>query len=290
MRPRRSYTFGLCLLAVLLLASPATTYGLKAKSSEPKRELSLRPKSPAQRSRSLRYPWDGQLVRGMSLAESTFVRHLPESVSAGRFYGTWQLVQLLGRGARRVAQRFPGARLTIGELSSRAGGDIHGHRSHESGRDADLGFYRRRSDGSVYTGNQKFVELDAHGRGLAPNGGLRFDAVRNWELIAKLVSDDDARVQFIFVARGLRQLLLQAAVKRKAPAALIERAGAVMIEPGHGNPHRSHFHVRIYCPPTDRPLCRDVAPFWGWYPGAPAPTQLATTASAIPLGPLAIAP
>lgn len=285
---RRSYTIGLCLLSVLLLVSPATTHGLKAKPPELKRELSLRPKSAAQRSRSVRFPWDGQLVRGMAIGESTFVRHLPECVTSGRFFGTWQLVQLLGRGARRVAQRFPGAKLTVGELSSRVGGDIDGHRSHESGRDADVGFYMRRSDGSVYTGNQKFVEFDANGRGLAPNGGLRFDAVRNWELVSKLVSDDDARVQFIFVARGLRQLLLQAAVKRKASPELIERAGAVMVEPGHGNPHRSHFHVRIYCPPTDRPGCRDVGPFWGWYPGVPAATQLATAAAAAPLGPLTI--
>lgn len=287
MRSRRSYTFGLCLLSVLLLAAPATTYGLKAKS-EPKREISLRPKSAGQRSRSVRYPWDGQLVRGMALGESTFVRHLPENAGTGRFYGTWQLVQLLARGARRVASHFPGARLTIGELSSKAGGDIDGHRSHESGRDADVGFYMRRSDGSVYTGNYKFVEFDANGRGLAPNGGLRFDAPRNWELVSKLISDDDARVQFIFVARGIRQLLLHTAAKRKASPELIARAGAVMVEPGHGNPHRSHFHVRIYCPPTDRPVCRDVAPFWGWYPGTPAAAQIASAGTPAPLVPLTV--
>ena len=288
MGSRRSYSYGLCLLSVLLLVSPATTYGLKAKSTEPKREISLRPKSPAQRSRSVRYPWDGQLVRGMALGESTFVRHLPDDAASGRFYGTWQLVQLLSRGARRVAQRFPGARLTIGELSSKVGGDIDGHRSHESGRDADVGFYMRRSDGSVYSGNHKFVEFDANGRGLAPNGRLRFDAARNWELVSKLVSDGDARVQYIFVSRGLRQLLLNTAVKRKASPDLIERAGAVMVEPGHGNPHRSHFHVRIYCPPTDRPVCRDVAPFWTWYPGAPPVTQVAMTSTSAPLAPLAV--
>jgi penicillin-insensitive murein endopeptidase len=287
MRLRRTYTLGLCLLAVLLLLSPATTYGLKDKSPE-QREISLRPRAAAQRSRSVRYPWDGQLVRGMSLGESKFVRHLPENAPTGRFYGTWQLVQLLARGSRRVAARFPGARLTIGELSSKAGGDIDGHRSHESGRDADVGFYMRRSDGSLYTGNEKFVEFDANGRGLAPNGGLRFDAPRNWELISKLVSDDDARVQFIFVARGLRQLLLQTAAKRKASAEIIERAAAVMVEPGHGNPHRSHFHVRIYCPPTDRPVCRDVAPFYAWYPGTPPVVPVVAAASTAPLAPLGI--
>ena len=112
MRLRRSLTFALCLLSLLLLASPATTYGLKPKA--PEREISLRPKSAGLRSRSVRLPWDGQLVRGVELSESRFVRHLPECVTSGRFFGTWQLVQLLARGSRRVAARYPGVKLTVG--------------------------------------------------------------------------------------------------------------------------------------------------------------------------------
>jgi penicillin-insensitive murein endopeptidase len=266
---RHVYIEGLLLgTFVLLLIAPDVSYGRKQLSPSGQ-ELSLKPKSASVASRSVNLPWDGSLVRGLAVRESKVLRHLPECAKDHRFYGTWQLVQLVQRAALHVARRFSGAQLTIGELSGRQGGDINGHRSHESGRDADVGFYIQNSDGSPRLSAEKFVEFDHNGRGLAPNGGLRFDAARNWELVSKLISDDDARVQFVFVARGLQQLLLKAAVRRKASPELIGRATSVMVEPTHGNPHRSHFHVRIYCPPTDRPLCRDVSPYWPWYPGTP---------------------
>jgi penicillin-insensitive murein endopeptidase len=251
----------LCLLACALIAAPAVTRG----ASPVAKELSLRP-APARVSRSVGYAWDGRLVRGLLVQESKYLRYLPESAPAGRFYGTWQLVQLLQRAARRVWSRAPGARLTIGELSGKEGGDIGGHRSHESGRDADVSFYMMQRDHRPHDGFA-FSEFDAFGRGLAPHGDLRFDVARNWQLVAKLVDDSDARVQYIFVAHSIRQLLLSEAVRRKADPSVIARAASVLIEPAHGNPHRSHFHVRIYCPLSDRPACVDVAPFWSWYPG-----------------------
>ncbi len=260
---RRTRTTLLCVLACAMFASPAATQGpLRAKSAT---EVSLRP-PPGMRSHSLRFPWDGQLLRGMRLKESQYVRYVPEYVPTGRFYGTWELVQLLERGARRVAFRLPGSKLSMGELSSERGGDIGGHRSHESGRDADVGFFMTDAQGKPYAG-QSFAEFDANGRGLWPNGGLRFDDARNWELVSKLVSDADARVQYIFCAHVLRQRLLQEAAHRGANAELIARAASLLVEPAHGNPHRSHFHVRVYCAPADRPLCKDVAPYWPWYPG-----------------------
>jgi penicillin-insensitive murein DD-endopeptidase len=207
-------------------------------------------------------------MRGMRLKESAYVRHVDEYVAGARFYGTWELVQVLERGARRVAFRLPGSKLSVGELSSEHGGDVNGHNSHESGRDVDIGFYMTTADGRPYEAGS-FAEFDARGRGLAPNGGLRFDDARNWELVSKLVTDPDARVQYIFVARTLRQRLLNEAARRGAPKETLERAAAVLVQPAHGHAHRNHFHVRIYCAPADRPLCRDVGPYWSWYPGAP---------------------
>lgn len=221
------------------------------------------------RSRSVNYPWDGQLKNGQKVRESKFIRYIPEDVPAGRFFGTTQMVNLIERAARRVASKYPGAKLSVGELSSAQGGDIAGHRSHESGRDADIGFYVKGSDGKPFN-YQANVPFSAAGRGSdahVADANLRFDDARNWELVARLLSDPDARVQYIFVARVIKARLLRQAVRRKASAQTIERAETVMVEPARGNPHRSHFHVRIYCAPSDRPMCRDLAPFWAWYPG-----------------------
>jgi penicillin-insensitive murein endopeptidase len=270
--PRTSVArFGLGLLSVVCLLGAlrpiaAATPGMSGIAAAAA-EISLRP-PPGLRSRSLRFAWDGKLERGLQLHESEYVRYVGEYAAKGNFYGTWELVQLLERAARRVAFRLPGAKLSIGELSREAGGRIDGHRSHESGRDVDVGFYLTRADGSAYY-TYAFAEMDARGRGLPPNQYLRFDDGRNWELVSKLLADGDARVQYVFVASHLRQRLLDEAVRRNAPTAVIERAKVALVQPVHGNPHRSHFHVRIYCAPADRGVCEDRAPFWPWYPGTP---------------------
>jgi penicillin-insensitive murein endopeptidase len=163
---------------------------------------------------------------------------------------------------------LPGAKLSVGELSRPEGGEIDGHGSHESGRDADLSFYMSDWRGSPFT-PWAFAAFEADGIARAPNAGLRFDDARNWELVARLVGDPDARVQFIFVSNPIRRRLLEEARRRRAPRSVVERAATVMVQPTHGHPHRNHFHVRIYCAPADRPSCRDRAPYWPWYPGTP---------------------
>jgi penicillin-insensitive murein endopeptidase len=221
------------------------------------------------RSRSVGLPWNGKLTRGVRLEPSRTIRHVTEYARAGdNFYGTWELVQLIQRAAHRVSVRFPGAKLSAGELSARAGGNLGGHASHENGRDADLGFYMRDAAGRPYE-PFAFANFDARGQALAPNQGLSFDLERNWELVARLVADGDARVQYIFVAPAIRALLLAQGKLVGAPRAVLERAARVMVRPSEKHAHGNHFHVRIYCSPADRPKCRDRAPFWPWYSGSP---------------------
>ena len=216
-------------------------------------------------SRSLGLPWRGRLRNGVKLEESTYVRYTGEYAPRGNFWGTWELVQLLERAAYRVSRRVPGAKLSVGELSAQEGGDIADHGSHENGRDADIAFYMLDGRGRPVE-PFAFADFGADGMARAPNEGLRFDDARNWELVAKLVADGDARVQFIFVASDIERRLLAEGARRGAPGVVLSRAEAVMVQPS-GHPHRNHFHVRIYCSPSDRPACRDVAPFHPWYPG-----------------------
>lgn len=259
---RSLVTGGLTAVAVTLLCAAAAP----ARAVRPG-EIDLRPPV-GMRSRSVDYAWEGGLHRGMRLRQSEYVHHVGEYTPRGNFYGTWELVQLLERAARRVAFRIPGARLSVGELSAPGGGRIPGHRSHQSGRDVDVAFYTTTADGQPYHG-YAFAEFDGSGVGRPPNQMLRFDDARNWELVQKLVTDGEARVQYIFVGRGLRARLLAYARATGASRGAIERAAAVMTQPATGHPHRNHFHVRIYCPPADRPRCRDQGPYWPWYPGEP---------------------
>jgi penicillin-insensitive murein endopeptidase len=220
-----------------------------------------------ERTISIGFAWSGRLQRGAHLAESRHVRYVGEYAAADHHYGTGELVDLIERAAARVSQRIPGARLSVGELSARGGGPIPGHRSHENGRDADIGFYMLDARGRPYEA-YAFASFDANGVGTGPNRMLRFDDARNWELIARLVTDPDARVQHVFVSNALERRLLREGQRRRAPRVVLDRAAAVMGQPS-GHPHRNHFHVRIYCSPGDRARCRDRAPYHAWYPGSP---------------------
>ncbi|MEM9071629.1 MAG: penicillin-insensitive murein endopeptidase [Myxococcota bacterium] len=219
------------------------------------------------RSRSQGFPFQGRLLNGVRLRESRFVRYVPEYAAAGNHYGTWELVQLIERAAYRVTRRVREggrAKLSVGELSRERGRRIPGHASHQNGRDVDLAFYMLDARGRPYE-PYAFAEFDAEGRGTGANRNLTFDDARNWELVAKLVADGDARVQYIFVANHLKRRLLREGRRRRAPRVVLDRAARALVQPATGHRHANHFHVRIYCSPSARPACRDRAPFHPWH-------------------------
>lgn len=222
------------------------------------------------RSSSLGYPFRGALRDGVRVVDGPYVDLVDEYADEGHFYGTWELVQLVERAAWRVHRRAPGARLGVGELSRRGGGPLTGHGSHQAGRDVDLSFYIVDGGGRPFEPHA-FARFRGDGTARPPNEGLRFDDIRNWELVAKLVADGDARVQFIFVAHEIKRRLLRIGRARRAPPAVLARAEQVMVQPRRAQPHDDHFHVRIYCSPGDRPRCQDRGPFHPWYPGTPPP-------------------
>ncbi len=253
-------------LALLYTVVSLATFHARARASNPG-SPSLRP-PPELRSLSLRYPWRGHLERGVQVPESDRIRYVDEYREHQRFFGTWQLAQLVERGAQRVADTHPGARLALGELSAEHGGAIAGHRSHRNGRDVDIGFYLL-DDESKPAVAPTFVRMRASGRGRYAGQRYHFDDARNWALLTKLLDDQAARVQYIFVSRAMQHRLLAQAAAEGAPDWLVARAKTVMFEPTHGNRHQSHFHVRIYCPEQDRPLCKDRPPYYPWYEGPP---------------------
>ncbi|MGD8859688.1 MAG: penicillin-insensitive murein endopeptidase [Myxococcales bacterium] len=216
---------------------------------------------------SIGTPRDGALRGGRLLREDHQIRYLARYAESGNFWGIDALVGALRRGARAVSTRWPGSRLSVGELSARRGGFLRGHRSHRSGRDADIGFYARDERG-------RFARLSrflGFGRYTPLSGGtrVRFDDARNWALVKALLSDPEARVQYLFVSRPIRARLLAHAHRRGDDDALLRRAAAVMLEPVRAEPHDDHFHLRIYCPQQHRDRCQDAAPYWPWYDGTP---------------------
>ena len=250
----------------------------RGRASERDRRAAATPLPPGDgTSRSIGRANRGRLEHGVELVESANVRYKAPSTE-GR-WGTAEMVGSLERAAAHVAATLPGARLTLGDIARPRGGRITPHRSHRNGRDVDVGFYYVDDAGTPVV-EDRFVTVlrdgTAHDRGRV----MRFDDARNWELIASLVSDAEAPVQYIFVSNVVRARLLAAAAERGAPADVVERAATVMMQPRRGSPHRDHFHVRVYCAPTDRPACVDEPPYYAWYPGVPANGRIALAPSA----------
>jgi penicillin-insensitive murein endopeptidase len=119
-----------------------------------------------------------------------------------------------------------------------------------------------------------FYAFDRRGvsvRSDAPAGGpprelAFFDVARNWALVRELVLDEQALVQWIFCADGVKaQLLAYGAAHEPNPQALV-RAAYVLHQPSRGRIHDDHFHIRIGCSAQDRMTgCVDPGPVWPWF-------------------------
>lgn len=214
--------------------------------------------------------------------------HLARSARReGQAYGSSALSGLLQRAAATVARDHPGSMIQLGDASRSSGGWIHGHRSHRSGRDVDILFFAAAPSGRPIA-SPGLVRYDRHGVGLWDDTVYRFDAARNWALVKALLEDDRARVQWIFVSRGLKALLLEHALLRGEDPALVAAAAHVLHQPGDSGLHDDHFHVRIFCSSEERALaCRDHPPVWIWNekgldgPPLPAVTDEALVAAAL---------
>jgi penicillin-insensitive murein endopeptidase len=196
--------------------------------------------------RSVGSPTQGHLIGGEHLTESEALRIVPSDTAGDVRWGLAPLVSMIERGSRAVRKQFPDAVLSVGHLSREGGGDLDQHRSHESGRDADVGFYVR-----SYTGRPLMPShlVAFRGDGTAPSWpGAYFDDARNWTLVSSFCNDPQARVTHIFIAAPLRARLLAYAERIGAAAHTRMRAAELMQQPHGTLPHDDHFHVRIACP------------------------------------------
>lgn len=250
-------------VALAAVTFAAAVWGRVAPVRAGSREEGRRPVS-----RSIGWTSRGLLLGGAEVTESALVRHPEGDQERGWFWGTTELVSLVHHVASRVDEAVPGGpRLQVGELSRKGGGDIPGHRSHENGRDVDLGFYFIDRRGEPIE-TDSFVPVRWHGKAAYRGKRIRFDDERNWRLVEALLSQTEVPVQYIFTHPTIRKRLLRTAHRLRAPAEIRERVKRVMLRAGTSNPHRNHFHVRVYCDPDDVPGCRDRGVVWKWVPDA----------------------
>ncbi|MFO0567667.1 MAG: penicillin-insensitive murein endopeptidase [Polyangiaceae bacterium] len=237
------------LALALALSAPIVAYA-RPEQSLPKR-FTQAPFSLM--SLTIGHPNDGYQIRAKRLRKSKHVNI--KSGSGDHSYGHPALVLMLGRSAKEIAKSAPGSVMLVGDLSRKAGGPLSGHRSHQSGRDADVGFYVLDEAGKPVTPD-KFVTFGGDGKA-TDGSGYSFDDRRNWLLVQSWVRDKRAGLSHIFVSRALRARLLGYAAKQPAFQKYVTEVAALLKQPEDATPHDDHFHVRVSCPKDQAEICRE---------------------------------
>ena len=194
-------------------------------------------------------PNNGHLVGAARLRGGKALRQR----EGGHSWGLPQLVHMLQHTATEVARKHRGSQMFVGDLSGRTGGHLDRHSSHQSGRDADVGFYVMNSRGKPMA-VKRFIPFDDAGNARdAP--GVRFDEARNWTMVEAMLKDDRASVRYMFITNALRGKLLAYAAKKHVARELIDRAATAMMSPHDADLHDDHVHVRIACPESMHEVC-----------------------------------
>jgi murein endopeptidase len=181
---------------------------------------------------SIGTPQSGALLHPIALDAS---KHI--NTRSGRNFGTQTLVDVVEQAMAHVHRSHPETpRLYIGDLSDHDGGHLGQHVSHQSGRDADISYFR---DGPLHKEDR-----------LVPTKPEELDLYRTWTLIVFLL--DRSEVQAIYSDTALIKSLHEHA--RSIGHTEVELArwfGPKVGDPYSGSKlrhtkgHTTHFHLRV---------------------------------------------
>lgn len=182
-------------------------------------------------SASIGTPTRGALWGGVELLPSDGIER-----AGGYPWGTETVVRSIERAVREVRRCFPGTpRLHVGDISRKEGGWLRPHRSHQSGLDADVGYY-------YVSGPAWFRHADAS----------TLDRPRTWALLRALV--DGGNVEMIFIDTSVQRLLREhaEAIGEEQPVvdAFFPRSPGTRHQAilQHARGHGTHLHVRFRDP------------------------------------------
>jgi LysM repeat protein len=153
-------------------------------------------------------------------------------------WGTSKTIRALQTAIAAYKTRMPGGpKVNIGDISKRGGGKFKPHRSHQHGRDVDIGYVLEGDD------SKQTRFRAAHDKNL--------DVARTWRLIMSLIDTDE--VVYVFVDYKIQELLYEyARDKRGASEEFLDEIFQYPRGRGrshgiirHWKGHTNHFHVRF---------------------------------------------
>jgi len=179
---------------------------------------------------SLGFPSGGILLNGRQMTSCD----MWEVVNPAESWGTEETVSFIETAIHTVNALYPDTPpLHIGDISTDDGGRLNRHKTHQCGRDADLGFYFK--DGW---------------RQWRARGSLRnLDLARNWALVRALVVHTD--VEAILLDRRIQKILYDYAVSIGEDQDWLREVfqcprGSTQSIVRHVPKHADHYHVRFF--------------------------------------------
>ncbi|NOK10293.1 LysM peptidoglycan-binding domain-containing protein [Corallococcus exercitus] len=164
-------------------------------------------------------------------------------------YGTQETVDYVAAAIHAVRAQYPNApTLRVNRLSTKDGGYLRPHKSHQNGRDVDLGFYYPTAEPVRERERERYI-----------------DVAMNWALVRSLVVNTD--VQMILVDKRVQKVLYDYALSIGEDKAWLDslfNAGFNSLIK-HARRHRDHFHVRFFNGRAQE-LGRRVAPLLALQP------------------------
>lgn len=196
---------------------------------------------PRGKSSSIGRPNNGRLKNGVPLLPRDGIRLNNQK----RTYGTDETVALMNMAIDKMIEKYPDTcDMFIGDISTKHGGKLSPHISHQSGRDIDT---------SLYAKGNRFIYFENMNRN-------NLDLEKTWYFMETLMLT--GRVQMILLDYELQKLFYEYLrpyySKRKLayymqyPRPKGERGGIIRHAPRHGN----HLHIRFKCPEGDK-YCED---------------------------------
>lgn len=141
--------------------------------------------------------------------------------------------------------------LQVGDLSAQNGGRIPRHASHQNGLDADV-VYLRENRRVQDINAPEWIEDFIRGNAVSAN----FHTERNWEAFMYLV--DKYPIGRIFVDIVVKRHLCEYATRTNQLQKPLARETLRRLR--GANLHRTHFHVRLKCPPHQDRCVEQVEP------------------------------
>ncbi|MGD9503533.1 MAG: penicillin-insensitive murein endopeptidase [Syntrophobacteraceae bacterium] len=184
---------------------------------------------------SLGQPYCGHLVNGVC-----FPSQLPGYLvrDEARSYTTPEVVGSLLDAFDKFSEQYPGScDLFMGDFSQQGGGWLRQHRSHQNGRDVDIGMYARNN-----------MPLDR----FVPMNSENMDVPKTWSLVQSILATQ--RVEHIFLDASIQKLLYGYALAAGVDPSYLDR---LFMNAGSGSSdaiiqhvagHRDHMHVRFFAP------------------------------------------